>query len=133
METRVLVALENEFRAYREVLAAGVQSMRSDVQVATTVPASLEEEVAHFDPQVIICSGSNAADIGNATTWIELSTDPSRPTVVRLGGRRFERSNPTFEALLDIVDETRRLVEAEEKERDGMGGSPEEGAAPSTD
>jgi len=123
-----LVALEDEYRAYREVLAAGVQSMRPGAQVATTVPASLEEEMARFDPQVIICSSQGVADAGNAITWIELSTDPSRPTVVRLGERRFEQSNPTFDALLAIVDEAGRLAAA--KERDGLGGPAADGAAP---
>jgi len=128
-----LVALEDEYRAYREVLAAGVQSMRPGARVATTVPASLEEEVARFDPQVIICSSPGVEDAGNATTWIELSTDPSRPTVVRLGKRRFEQTNPTFDALLAIVDEAGRLAEAEAREKDRLSGPAADGAAPTTD
>lgn len=111
MKTRVLVALEDEYRAYREVLAVGVESMRPGAQVATTLPALIEEEVARFDPQVIICGSSAVADPGNVTTWIGLSTDPSLPTVVRLGGRRFEQSNPTLDALVAIIDETGRLEE----------------------
>lgn len=55
MITRVLVALEDEYPAYREVLAASVKSMRPGAQVATTLPALIEEEAARFDPQVIIC------------------------------------------------------------------------------
>jgi hypothetical protein len=114
MRTRILVALEDEYRAYREVLAAGVKSLRPGIHVATTLPILLEEEAARFDPQVIICSGSGVADPGNAaTTWIELSTDPSVPTLVRLGARRFEQSNPTLDVLLAIVDETGRLAAAE--------------------
>lgn len=128
-----MVALEDEYRAYREVLAAGVQSMRPGAQVTTTVPASLEEEMARFDPQVIICSNPGIEDAGNATTWIELSTDPSRPTVVRLGERRFEQSNPTFDALLAIVDEAGRLAEAEAREKDRLSGPAADGAAPTTD
>lgn len=76
MKTRVLVALEDEYPAYREVLAAGVKSMRPGAQVATTLPALIEEEAARFDPQVIICGSSGAADPGNVTTWIGLSTAP---------------------------------------------------------
>lgn len=128
-----MVALEDEYRAYREVLAAGVQSMRPGAQVATTVPASLEEEVARFDPQVIICSSPGVEDAGNATTWIELSTDPSRPTMVRLGKRRFEQTNPTFDALLAIVDEAGRLAEAEAREKDRLSGPAADGAAPTPD
>lgn len=119
METRVLVALEDEYRAYREVLAAGVQTMRPDTRVATTVPSSLEKEVARFDPQVIICSGPDTADARSVTAWIEISTDPSRPTMVRLEGGRFEQTNPTFDALLAIVDEAGRLTQARDSLADG--------------
>ncbi len=66
---------------------------------------------------MIICGSSGAADPGNVTTWIGLSTAPSLPTVVRLGGRRFEQNNPTLDALLAIVDETGRLAEAKKGAR----------------
>jgi hypothetical protein len=115
--TRVLVALEDEYPAYREVLAASVKSMRPGAQVATTLPALIEEEAARSDPQVIICGSSGAADPGNVTTWIGLSTDPSLPTVVRLGECRFEQNNLTLDALLAIVDETGRLAEAKKGAR----------------
>jgi hypothetical protein len=49
------------------------------------------------------------------------------PAVVRLGGRRFEQSNPTLDALLAIVDETGRLAEAGKG-----GGSAEDDADPPT-
>lgn len=113
----MLVALEDEYRAYREVLAAGVQALRPDVRVVTTVPDGLDEEVARFDPQVIICSYPDVREHKNASTWIQLATDPSRPTVVRLGDRRFERRNPTFDALLELLDEAGRLASGQ----DGIG------------
>jgi hypothetical protein len=124
------MALEDEYRAYRKVSAAGVKPMRPGAQVSTTLPAPIEEEAARFDPQVIICGGSGAADPGNATTWIGLFTGPSLPTVVRLGGRRFEQCNPALEALLAIVDETGRLAEA--KKGGAVGGSASSSADPTT-
>jgi len=117
VEIRVLVALEDEYRAYREVLAAGFEALRPGARVATTVPCNVEAEKARFDPHVIIGSRPGAASAGDMTAWIELSTDPSWPTVVRLGGRRFEHSNPTFDALLEIVDEVGRRAETRERDR----------------
>lgn len=110
---RVLVALEDEYRAYREVLAAGVQALRPGAQVSTTVLSDLEDEMARFDPQVIISSRSVDAGTGDWGTWIELPTDPSRPTVVSVGGRSFEQSNPTLDALLKIVDEAGQSPKSE--------------------
>ncbi len=131
MEIRVLVALEDEYRAYREVLAAGFRILRPDVKVATTVPSDVEAERGRFDPQVVICSRAGAADTRDPTTWVDLSLDPSQPTVVRLGGRRFEHSNPTFDALLEIVDEAGRQAEA--KKGDGPNESATGGAATGSD
>lgn len=119
METRVLVALEDEYRVYREVLAAGVQALRPGVRVATTVPSGLPEEMARFDPQVVICSDPHATDSKPTTTWVKISTDPSQPTLVRLGDRDFERRNPDFDALLEVVDEAGRLATGEEGDKPG--------------
>ena len=120
-DTRILVALEDEYRAYREVLAAGIQAMRHGAEVVTTVTSSLKEEVARFDPQVIICDGPSILSVGDAATWVKLSLDPSRPTVVHLGGHRFEQSNPTFDALLAIIDEAGGLESEEAKKRSPPG------------
>ena len=50
--------------------------------------------------------------------------------MVRLGGRRFEQSNPSLDVLLAIVDETGRLAEA--KKGSEMSGSAEDDAKPTT-
>lgn len=105
---RVLVVFEEEYRAYREVLAAGVQALRPGSRVSTTVPSDLENEIVHFDPQVIISSKAAIPGAGDAVTWIELPTDPSRMTIMSIGGRRFERSNPTLSTLLEMVDDAKK-------------------------
>jgi hypothetical protein len=42
---RVLVAFGDEYRAYREVIAAGIRMLRPQVEVATATPAELEGEL----------------------------------------------------------------------------------------
>jgi hypothetical protein len=108
VQMKVLVVFEEEYRAYREVLAAGVQALRPGTRVSTTVPSGLEKEMARFDPEVIISSRPSAADTGDGIAWIELPTDPSQPTVVSFGGRSLEQSNPTLDALLKTVDDVGR-------------------------
>lgn len=109
MHAKILVALEDEYRAYREVLAAGVKALRPAVQVETALPSDVEEEMARFDPQVII-SSVEATDPNDAVAWITLSTDPSQPTKTHIGGRHIVQSNPTLFELLEVLDEAIRLA-----------------------
>jgi hypothetical protein len=103
---RVLVAIEEDYRAYREVVAAGIRALRPGAQVATAALSDLESEMALFAPQVVITSRPSAAEPRyEGTTWIELPTDPSRPAVVSFDGRNFVQRNLTLDVLLQIVDE----------------------------
>lgn len=111
-ETRVLVAIEDGYRAYRGVLAAGIEALRPSVEVATAPLCALDEEISRFDPQVIVCSRPCAADPGDGRAWVELSLDPTRPSKVRRDGGCLELENPTLESLLKVVDEVERHARA---------------------
>ena len=52
--TRVLVAYGNEYRAYREAIAAGIRLLRPHTEVSTAAPADLGAELERFDPQVVV-------------------------------------------------------------------------------
>jgi hypothetical protein len=105
VQTRVLVAIEDEYRAYREVIAAGLEALRPDTEVAAGGLDLLEGELARLDPEVVVCSRPQPAGSGVRPAWVELSLDPTRPTKVSLGGRRSESTNPTLETLLAVIDE----------------------------
>jgi hypothetical protein len=109
VEIRVLVALEDEYRAYREVIAAGIQVFRPHLEVASTGLDALEEEVARLDPHLVICSLPAGAGCSGRLAWVELSLDPSRPSVVCVDGRYSKLHNPTLDALVGIVDDERLL------------------------
>jgi hypothetical protein len=53
----------------------------------------------------VICSGRKAVDKGGRLAWIELSLDPTSPTKISVGQRRWERTNSTLEDLLEVIDE----------------------------
>ena len=53
---RVLVAFEDQYRAYREVIGAAIRVLRPQVDVTTTGLDDLEAEVARLDPLVVMCS-----------------------------------------------------------------------------
>ncbi len=100
-----MIAIEDEYRAYREVLAAGIETMRPDIEVAAVGLDRLEGELARLDPEVVVCSRPDPAGPGVRRAWIELSLDPTRPTKISLGGRRSESTNLALETLLAVIDD----------------------------
>jgi hypothetical protein len=104
---RILVALEGEYRTYRKMIAAAISILCPRVEVETAGLDALEEQIARFDPQVVICSRPNTIYPGGRPARIELSLHPNpiQPTKVCIGGRYFERSNPVLETILEVIDE----------------------------
>jgi hypothetical protein len=106
----VLIAIEDEYRAYREVIAAGIGALRPGVEVASVGLEGLEGALARLDPRVVICSGPEPAGAGaGREAWVELPLEPIRPMKVRRGGGQSESSDSTLEALLAVVDEAEQL------------------------
>jgi hypothetical protein len=106
------VALEDDYRAYREVIAVGVHSLRPHIEVTSAELEELEEELARLDPDVVISSAGATASSGERIAWVQLSLDPARPSIVCVGGRYSERINPGLNALLEIIDEAERHLES---------------------
>ena len=52
-KTRILVAFEDEYRAYREFMAGAVRAHRPHVEVMVAGLCALGEEVARFDPDLV--------------------------------------------------------------------------------
>jgi hypothetical protein len=104
------VVFEDAHRAYRDVLAAGIRILRPRAEVETAELEVLEEEIARFEPQVLICSRPESTDSGGWAAWVEIPVDPTRPAKVSVGGRYSERPNPTLEELLGIIDEIEQLL-----------------------
>jgi hypothetical protein len=104
-DIRVLVAMEDDYRAYREMIAAALRIQRPGFEVESTTLEALEEELERFDPQVVICGGHEEMEPDDRpAAWIELSLDPILPTKISGGGRHLERTNPTTEELLEVID-----------------------------
>ena len=83
---RVLLAIEEEYRSYREVIAACIRILRPHVEVSTTAPEGLEQKVASFEPQLIVSSRPKTAIPSPPIVWIRVPTEaPTRPTEIWLG------------------------------------------------
>jgi hypothetical protein len=117
--TRVLVAYEEDYRSYREVVAAGIRLLRPGAGVRTAAPAELEEELGRFDPHLVVCGVPGRPDRGDVLAWVELPPEVGRPGRVRVGGGQREAPGLTLEGLLEVLDEAEALVrEKEERARD---------------
>ena len=99
------MALEDDYRAYREMIAAGIRILRPHAEVETAALEALEVELDRFDPQLVICSGHKQVGSGGEPAWIELSLDPTQPTKISVGGHYLERINPGVAALVEVIDE----------------------------
>ena len=108
---RILVSSEDDNRAYRDVIAAGIRIFRPHVEVDVTSLEALTERIEHLDPHLIICSGHAANHSGGIPAWVELSIDPTLPSKISVGGQYSERINPTLEVLLSVIDETEELIQ----------------------
>ena len=73
VRTRVLVASEEEYRAYREVIAAGVRLLRPRAEVSAAAPAELEAKIALLDPQVVVCRAPLPGDSAQASDILEVT------------------------------------------------------------
>ena len=105
-DIRILVALEDDYRAYRETIAAVLRVLRPHAEVkSTTLEALEDDELERFDPQVVICGGHEGVEPDGRAAWIELSLDPTQLTKISVGGRYLERTDPSVEELLDVIDE----------------------------
>jgi hypothetical protein len=106
--------MEDEYRAYREMIAAGIGVLRPSTEVKTAGLDGLERELARLDPQVVVCSRPETEEVEGRLVWVELPLDPIRPMKIRhRGGHLSESVDPTLEALLAVVDGVERLPKPE--------------------
>ncbi len=104
--------MEDEYRVYREMIAAGIGVLRPSTGVKTAGLDALERELARLDPQVVVCSRPETEEVEGRLVWVELPLDPIRPMkICRRGGRLSESVDPTLEALLTVVDEVGRQLQ----------------------
>jgi hypothetical protein len=107
---RVLLAFEKQYRVYMDAMGAAIRAFRSDVEVAVVEGERLEEEVEHFDPQLVITSPPVPENpVDERLARIELSPEPDQPSRFRVGDRHWETTNPTLGEILPVIEETKRL------------------------
>ena len=103
---KILVAFEDNYSVYREVIAEAILSLRPHMEVRPAREEDLQEELASFTPDLVICGSSNAGYSKGRAAWIELSTTTDQLVEICLGGQRRESEAPPLTELFAIIDET---------------------------
>jgi hypothetical protein len=104
------VAFEEDYRIYQDVIAASVRLLRPRVKVESAELGALGDYIERFDPQLVISTHPNSVDPGGRPPWVELSLETFQPAKVCVGGRYSERTNPTLDMLLGVIDELEELL-----------------------
>jgi hypothetical protein len=91
------VAFEDQYRSYREVIAAAIRVLRPQVEVSTTDLDGLGAQVARLNPRVVISSQEGPAGLRPGVTWFEVPLEVGPWTQV------------TLEALLEVIDAAENL------------------------
>ena len=107
---RVLVAFEDEYRAYRGAISTAVQDLRPRVCVEASGTDTLPRELARFEPQAVICTLPEGPETDDRIAWIELPLEPDRTARARLAHRRFDLANPALQTILEIIDDAQSLL-----------------------
>lgn len=114
IRVRILVAIDEEYRSYREVIAGAIGAVRPHFEVASAGVGALDEELKRFTPHLVICSLPAPSASVESIAWVELSLDPLRPSVVCVGERCTEVRNPVLDTLLEVIDQVEDLVDSDD-------------------
>jgi hypothetical protein len=104
----ILVAVE--LPMYRDAIAGALRMLRPRSVVVAVAPEELDEQIARFDPHLVVCSAPPETAPRRALTWIVLFRDGNATAHVDLGGQTRLVDNLPFEELLGIVDRTEALL-----------------------
>jgi hypothetical protein len=108
---RALIVYEDSHRAYGEAMVGAVRASRPGLEeVSLAHLRELEVEVERFDPHLVVSSRPNTFEVGGRAAWVLLSDDPEEPSEVCIDGRHRRLENPGLEQILEIIDETEKLV-----------------------
>ena len=102
---RVLIAIEDRHRVYREAIGEFLRTARPRLEVRLASPRVLNGELRRFGPQIVVHGGPPVPIPDLLPCWVELSLDPSVATVFRMGRVSREVLNPSVGRLLAAIDE----------------------------
>ncbi len=102
---RVLIAIEERHKVYREAIGEFLRAARPRLDVRLASHRALSGELRRFGPQIVVHGGPPVPIPDLLPCWVELSLDPSVATVFRTGRVSRKVLNPSVKHLLAVIDE----------------------------
>ncbi len=102
---RVLIAIEDRHRVYREAIGEYLRAVRPQLDVRLVSSLALNGELRRFNPQIVVHGGPPVPIPDLLPCWVELSLNPNLATVFRTGRVNREVLNPSVSHLLAVIDE----------------------------
>lgn len=107
-DIRVLVG--NEPRAYRETMAEALRCLRPHLDVAEAEPDDLVAAIDRGRPALVFCSDPTPLAGVELLAWVSLYPEGTGKVRICVAGVERVADDMGFDGLLDVVDETERLV-----------------------
>jgi hypothetical protein len=93
---RVLISVERSHRAYGEVIAEAIGTLRPHLKVSVVAPEGFAEGLTRLRPERVACDQPDPAGPDETLAWVDFLVDSDRPATVRVGGRLRELVNPSL-------------------------------------
>jgi hypothetical protein len=111
----VLVLVSIDPHAYNETIGIVIGKLRPHLEVRIIEPEDLEAKVALLHPEVVIGGLPETATAGAKFAWAEFSPYDEPAARIRVGTRRWELCDVSFDDLLSVVDEAERIARTGER------------------
>lgn len=98
------VAVANEPRAYREVMAEALRELRPDVNFVVVEPERLTEAIQSLQPDLVICEKAILEARGNVAFWLELCPGQGSYSVVWASEKRSKIENVQLSDIIGLID-----------------------------
>ncbi len=106
---RILVA--NELRSYREVIGAAFPHLRPQHAVTAIAPSEdLDTEVAHLDPQLVLCNNLTPAMQARPIACVMLYPNGETRAEICVDGNCTTVADLELSKLLALIDQTEKLA-----------------------
>lgn len=96
--------MANSPRAYRETIAEALRGLFPEAGVQTAEPESLDTEIEHLLPDVVVCDWATEAVRDAAVSWVELYPEYGSRSVVCVEGDREEVDEIQLSDLISIIE-----------------------------